>query len=164
MSEFRIGQGFDVHRFRQERPLKLCGLLVEGEVGLEGHSDADVALHAVADAILGAVARGDIGELFPDSDPKWRGADSRVFVVGALEQSAAEGFSLVNCDLTIIGERPRIAPHRLALRRSLASILGIDESLVSVKATTTEGLGFTGRGEGLGAIAVVLMERMDNDE
>lgn len=164
MSEFRIGQGFDVHRFQEERPLKLCGHFVEGEVGLEGHSDADVALHAVADAILGAVARGDIGELFPDSDPKWRGANSRVFVVGALEQAAADGFSLVNCDLTIIGERPRIAPHRLAFRRSLASILGIEESLVSVKATTTEGLGFTGRGEGMGAIAVVLMERMDNDE
>lgn len=163
MIGLRIGQGVDVHRFRDDRQLVLCGHLVEGEPGLEGHSDADVALHAVADAILGAVAGGDIGELFPDSDPMWCGAESRIFVAGALEKAAAEGFSLVNCDLTFIGERPRIAPHRSALRRSLASILGIGEPLVSVKATTTEGLGFTGR-EGLGAIAVVLMERMENDE
>lgn len=164
MIGLRIGQGFDVHRLRDDKQLVLCGHLVEGEPGLEGHSDADVALHAVADAILGAVAGGDIGELFPDSDPRWCGAESRVFVAAALEKAAAEGFSLVNCDLTIIGERPRIAPHRSAFRSSLASILGIEEPLVSVKATTTEGLGFTGRGEGLGAIAVVLMEGMDDDE
>ncbi len=164
MTGLRIGQGFDVHRFCDDRTLILCGHLVDGEPGLEGHSDADVALHAVADAILGAVARGDIGEHYPDTDPRWREAASSAFVAGALEQAAADGFGLVNCDLTIIGERPRIAPHRAALRTSLATILGVEESRVSIKATTTEGLGFTGRGEGLGAMAIVLMERIDKDE
>lgn len=164
MTRLRVGQGIDVHRFRNGRPLMVCGHLVEDQPGLEGHSDADVALHAVADAIFGAIARGDIGEHFPDGDAAWDGAASSVFVAGALEQAAADGFSLVNCDLTIIGERPRIAPLRSKLRTSLATILEVDESVVSVKATTSEGLGFLGRGEGLGAIAVVLMERMGDDE
>lgn len=153
----RIGQGFDVHRFRAGRPLKLCGRTIPGEPGLDGHSDADVGLHAVTDAILGALAVGDVGDHFPDSDPRWNGADSTVFVSRAMEIAAAEGFALVNCDLTFIGERPRIAPHRESLRASLAASLGVPQSAVSVKATTTEGLGFVGRAEGLAAIAVVLL-------
>jgi len=157
VNSLRVGQGFDVHRFKSGRPLKLCGLAISCEPGLDGHSDADVGLHAVTDAILGAVARGDIGELFPDSDPCWREVDSSVFVTRAIEIAAAEGFAIVNCDLTFIGERPRIHPHRDGLRDSLAQILGVPRSVVSVKATTTEGLGFVGRSEGLAAMAVVLL-------
>jgi 2-C-methyl-D-erythritol 4-phosphate cytidylyltransferase/2-C-methyl-D-erythritol 2,4-cyclodiphosphate synthase len=159
MSGIRVGQGFDAHRFRSGRPLKLCGLTIPGEPGLDGHSDADVGLHAVTDAILGALARGDIGEHFPDSDPRWRDADSTVFTSRAIEMAAADGFALVNCDLTFIGQQPRVAPHREILRKSLATILGVPRSAVSVKATTTEGLGFTGRAEGLAALAVVLLEK-----
>jgi 2-C-methyl-D-erythritol 4-phosphate cytidylyltransferase/2-C-methyl-D-erythritol 2,4-cyclodiphosphate synthase len=153
----RIGQGFDVHRFRTGRPLKLCGRIIPGEPGLEGHSDADVGLHAVTDAVLGALGQGDIGDHFPDSDPRWRGADSTAFVSHAMQLAAAEGLELVNCDLTFIGERPRISTHREALRASLADSLGVPLSAVSVKATTTEGLGFVGRAEGLAALAVVLL-------
>lgn len=164
MKGIRIGQGFDVHRFRAGRPLKLCGRTIPGEPGLEGHSDADVGLHAVADAILGALALGDIGDHFPDSDPQWAGAESTAFVSRALEIAAAKGFELVNCDLTFIGERPRISPHRESLRASLADSLGVPESAVSVKATTTEGLGFAGRAEGLAALAVVLLATGGGDE
>ncbi len=164
MRRLRIGQGIDYHRFSRTRPMVLCGRRLEGEPGLDGHSDADVALHAVADAIYGAVAEGDIGEHFPAEDAGWKDADSSVFVTGALERAALKGFSLVNCDLTIVGERPRIAPLRAALRASLAEVLGVDVSGVSVKATTTDGLGFSGRGEGLGAIAVVLMEEAGDHE
>ena len=157
MKGMRIGQGFDVHRFRSGRPLKLCGRTIPGEPGLDGHSDADVGLHAVTDAILGALALGDMGDHFPDSDPRWRDADSTAFISRAIEIAATEGFTLVNCDLTFIGERPRIAPHRESLRTSLAESLGVPQSAVSVKATTTEGLGFAGRAEGLAALAVVLL-------
>ena len=164
MDGMRIGQGFDVHRFRAGRPLRLCGHTVEGEIGLEGHSDADVGLHAVTDALLGAIAHGDIGELFPPSDPKWRDADSALFLAGALEMVGAAGYRLTNCDLTLIGERPRIAPHRAQLRSSLASLLNIPEDAVSVKATTTEGLGWIGRGEGLAALAIVLLSEAASNE
>ena len=164
MSGMRIGQGFDVHPFRTGRPLKLCGSILPGEVGLDGHSDADVGLHAVTDAILGALANGDIGEHFPESDPRWREADSAVFVTRAIEMAEADGFVLVNCDLTFVGERPRIAPHRERLRDALAEILGVSRSVVSVKATTTEGLGFAGRSEGLAALAVVLLAKEQQDE
>jgi 2-C-methyl-D-erythritol 4-phosphate cytidylyltransferase/2-C-methyl-D-erythritol 2,4-cyclodiphosphate synthase len=157
MTALRIGQGFDVHRFKRGRPLKLCGWTIPNELGLDGHSDADVALHAVTDAVLGALARGDVGEYFPDTDPKWCGADSSIFVSHAMDMAAAEGFDLVNCDLTLIGDRPRIAPYREQLRASLARILGVPLSVVSVKATTTEGLGFIGRGEGVAAFAIVLL-------
>jgi 2-C-methyl-D-erythritol 4-phosphate cytidylyltransferase/2-C-methyl-D-erythritol 2,4-cyclodiphosphate synthase len=160
----RIGQGFDVHRFRAGRPLKLCGWVVPGEPGLDGHSDADVGLHAVTDAIFGALARGDIGQHFPDSDVRWRDADSAVFVARAIEIAAADGFALVNCDLTLVGERPRIAPYRKELRESLARTLGVPLSAVSVKATTTEGLGFAGRSEGLAAFALVLLAKEPSDE
>ena len=157
MTKIRVGQGFDVHRFKEGRQLKLCGRTMPNGPGLDGHSDADVALHAVTDAILGALARGDLGEHFPDTDPQWRDADSAVFIAYALELAAEEGFRLVNCDLTLIGDRPRIAPHREDLRSSLAELLGVARAVVSIKATTTDRLGFVGRGEGLAALAVVLL-------
>ena len=164
MSGFRIGQGFDVHGFLPGRQLILCGLELPEGPGLEGHSDADVALHAVTDALLGAVGAGDLGEHFPSSDRKWRDTDSRVFVHQALDLVAKTGYRLVNCDVTIIGERPHIAAHRAALRGSLAAVLDVDAAAVSVKATTTDGLGFIGRGEGVGALAVVLVEKENDDE
>lgn len=163
MTDVRVGQGFDAHRFHPGRPLVLCGVRFAGEIGLDGHSDADVCLHAVTDAILGAVAGGDMGEHFPSTDPHWRESPSSAFVVRALELAADEGFSLVNCDLTIVGEQPRIAAHREELRGSLAEVLGIPRSAASVKATTTEGMGFVGRAEGLAALAVVLLERSSRD-
>ena len=164
MSGFRIGQGFDVHGFLPGRQLILCGLELPEGPGLEGHSDADVALHAVTDALLGAVGAGDLGEHFPSSDRKWRDTDSRVFIHRALDLVAETGYRLVNCDVTIIGERPHIAAHRAALRGSLAAVLDVDAAAVSVKATTTDGLGFIGRGEGVGALAVVLVEKENDDE
>ena len=163
MTGLRIGQGFDVHRFVSGRELRLCGVSIPGEVGLAGHSDADVGLHAVTDAILGALARGDLGEHFPTSDPQWKDADSKVFLIQALDLAAGDGYRLVNCDLTLIGERPVVAPFRDRLRFSLAEILGVDIKMVSVKATTTDGLGFTGRSEGLAAMAVVLVEEERNE-
>jgi 2-C-methyl-D-erythritol 4-phosphate cytidylyltransferase/2-C-methyl-D-erythritol 2,4-cyclodiphosphate synthase len=159
MANVRIGQGFDAHRFVAGRPLRLCGVPVPGEIGLAGHSDADVALHAVTDAVFGALAAGDLGEFFPPSEERWRDADSTVFLEHAIALAESGGWSVANLDLTIIGERPRVAPHRGAFRRSLADLLGVDLEQVSVKATTTEGMGWTGRGEGLAALAVVLIER-----
>jgi len=161
VSRQRVGQGLDVHRFRAGRPLRLCGVTLPGEIGLDGHSDADVALHAVADALLGAVGAGDIGDHFPPSDPRWAGADSRDLVERAVAVVRSAGWHPVNCDLTIVGERPRIAPHRRAMRAALASCLGLEEAAVNVKATTTEGLGWSGRGEGLAAFAVVMVESDD---
>lgn len=158
MSGLRIGQGVDAHRFGEGRPLILCGIEVPGEVGLLGHSDADVALHAVCDALYGAVAAGDLGDYFPSSDPRWCDTASRHFLEHAHECVRRAGFRVVNCDLTLIGERPQVARHREALRLSLADLLGADVDRVSVKATTTDGLGLTGRGEGLAAMAVVLLE------
>lgn len=160
----RIGQGFDVHRFTNGRPLRLCGVTCGDEIGLDGHSDADVGLHAVTDAILGAISQGDMGEHFPDTEARWRDADSRVFVDRAIEMAAVEGFALVNCDLTFVGERPSISLYRDRLRRSLAEILGVPTSVVSIKATTTEGLGFAGRSEGLAALAVVLLAKAVGSE
>ena len=154
---YRVGQGFDVHRYRAGRRMRVAGVDIESDVGLEGHSDADVALHAVIDALLGAAALGDLGELFPAGDERWRDADSRDLATQVVELVRASGYEVVNCDLTVVGERPRIAPFRDAMRGSLASLLGISGSSVSVKATTTEGLGFTGRSEGLAALAVVLL-------
>lgn len=142
----------------------LCGVTLDGETGLDGHSDADVCLHAVTDAIFGALARGDIGDHFPDTDPRWQNSDSSVFVARAIEVAEEEGFALVNCDLTIVGEKPRIAAHREDLRESLAVMLRVALPAVSVKATTTEGLGFVGRAEGLAALAVVLLARDSRNE
>jgi len=153
----RVGQGFDVHRFRAGRPLYLGGYEVPSAVGLDGHSDADVVLHAVTDAVLGAVGEGDIGLHFPPSDPRWRDADSTVFLRHALELAARKDLALSNCDVTVVGERPKINPHRDAIRDALAEALAIPSDCVNVKATTTEGLGWTGRGEGLACLAIVLM-------
>lgn len=163
MNGFRIGQGFDVHRFTAHRPLVLCGLELPGSPGLDGHSDADVALHALTDALLGAVAAGDLGEHFPSTDQKWRDAESQVFLRRGLDLIHRAGYQVANCDLTIIGEHPKIAIHRDAMRARLAELLGVANEQVSVKATTTDGLGFTGRGEGLAAMAVVMVEEVRNE-
>jgi 2-C-methyl-D-erythritol 2,4-cyclodiphosphate synthase len=161
----RVGQGFDVHRFRSGRRLRLCGVEIDSAVGLAGHSDADVALHAVVDAVLGAAAAGDLGEHFPATEERWRDAASSDLVRTAVGLVRGRGFEVFNCDLTIIGERPRVAPYREAMRACLAALLQLPVDAVSVKATTTEGLGFTGRGEGLAAAAVVLLAgRPESDD
>ncbi len=154
-SEVRIGTGFDVHRFGPGGEIMLCGVTVASDRGLEGHSDADVGLHALTDAILGAVAGGDIGMHFPPSDEQWRDAPSDVFVRHAAALVGGKGGEISHVDITIICEQPRIGPHRAAMADRIAEILGIDRGRVSIKATTTEGLGFTGRGDGIAAQAAV---------
>jgi 2-C-methyl-D-erythritol 4-phosphate cytidylyltransferase / 2-C-methyl-D-erythritol 2,4-cyclodiphosphate synthase len=151
----RTGTGFDVHRLVTGEELWLCGIKIDHTHGLSGHSDADVALHALTDAVLGAMALGDIGDHFPPSEPKWRGASSDRFLRYAVELGTKKGYRLSNADVTIICEAPRIGPHKAAMRERLADILAVDIDTVSVKATTTEMLGFTGRGEGIAAQAVV---------
>ena len=153
------GFGFDVHRYDPERTLVLGGLTLEGEIGLAGHSDADVLLHALVDALLGALGAGDIGDHFPPNEARWRGADSAQFVAHALELAAQHGAKLVHADCTVIGEQPRLTPHKAAMRTRLGELLRLDRSAVSIKATTTEGLGFTGRREGLAAQVVVTITR-----
>ncbi|MEK7246594.1 MAG: bifunctional 2-C-methyl-D-erythritol 4-phosphate cytidylyltransferase/2-C-methyl-D-erythritol 2,4-cyclodiphosphate synthase, partial [Pseudomonadota bacterium] len=148
------GSGFAVHRFGPGDHVALCGVKVPHDAGLEGHSDADVGLHALTDAILGALGAGDIGQYFPPSDPTWKGAASDIFLRRAAEMVAAAGGRIVNADVTIICERPKIGPHRLAMVERVAAILGLAPTRVSVKATTTERLGFTGRAEGIAAQAV----------
>lgn len=150
----RTGMGYDVHRLVEGEELWLCGLKIEHTKGLAGHSDADVAIHALVDALLGAVAAGDIGDHFPPSDAKWRGASSDRFLAHAAMLVAEAGYAISNIDVTIICEAPKIGPHKAAMRARLAAILAIDIAGVSVKATTTERLGFTGRGEGIAAQAV----------
>lgn len=150
----RTGMGFDVHRLTEGEELWLCGVQIPHDKGLAGHSDADVAIHALVDALLGAIAAGDIGDHFPPSDPQWKGASSERFLAHAAGLVRAAGFAIGNVDVTIICEAPKIGPHKLAMRAALARILGIDTSAVSVKATTTERLGTTGRGEGIAAQAV----------
>ena len=157
----RTGFGFDVHRLISGEELWLCGMKIDHPKGLAGHSDADVALHAVTDAVLGAAAAGDIGDHFPPSEPRWRGASSDRFLAHAVALAAEAGYGLGHVDLTIICEEPRIAPHKAAMRARLAQILGLDASAVNVKATTTERLGFTGRGEGIAAQAVVTLYPFD---
>lgn len=152
--ETRTGFGFDVHRFGPGDHVTLCGIRVPFAAGLEGHSDADVALHALTDALLGAISRGDIGEHFPPSDPQWRGAASDAFLRHAAALASAIGGRIVNLDVTIVCEQPRIGPHRRAMIERIAAITGIAPDRVAVKATTTERLGFTGRGEGIAAQAV----------
>ena len=153
----RIGSGFDVHAFEAGRPLVLCGVAVPHEFGLAGHSDADVGLHALCDAIYGALAEGDIGRHFPPSEAAWKDADSARFLVHAAGRIAARGGVLSNADVTLICERPKITPHAPAMIARLAALLGVDPGRVSVKATTTERLGFTGRGEGIAAQAAVMV-------
>jgi len=155
---FRIGSGYDVHKLGPGDHVTLCGVKITSERALIGHSDADVALHAVTDAVFGAIADGDIGSHFPPTDSQWRGASSDQFFAYACERMRERGFELSNIDLTIICEKPKIGPHRDAMRARLAEIAQIDVSCVSVKATTTERLGFTGRGEGIAAEAVIIIE------
>lgn len=150
----RTGSGFDVHRLVAGEELWLCGVRIAHDKGLSGHSDADVAIHALVDALLGAIAAGDIGDHFPPSDPQWRGAASDRFLSHAANLVAQAGYAIGSVDVTIICEAPKIGPHKLAMRERLAAILGIDLDAVSVKATTTERLGLTGRGEGIAAQAV----------
>jgi 2-C-methyl-D-erythritol 4-phosphate cytidylyltransferase/2-C-methyl-D-erythritol 2,4-cyclodiphosphate synthase len=154
----RVGQGVDAHRFGPGDSVMLCGVKIAHDHTLVGHSDADAGLHATTDAILGAIGEGDIGDHFPPTDPQWRGAASDQFLLHAVRLVADRGGRIVNVDVTLICERPRIKPHRAAMRARLAGLLGLDVSAVSVKATTTEGMGFTGRQEGLLAQAVAMVE------
>ena len=154
----RIGQGLDAHRFGPGDSVWLCGVQIAHSHALVGHSDADAGLHAITDAVLGAIGEGDIGDHFPPSDPKWRGASSDQFLLHAAGLVAARGGRIVNVDVTLVCERPKIKPHRQAMRERLAGLLGLDLTAVSVKATTMEGMGFTGREEGLVAQAVAMVE------
>ena len=158
----RTGTGFDVHRLAEGEELWLCGVRIEHDRGLAGHSDADVGLHAVVDAILGACALGDIGEHFPPGDPRWKDAASGQFVTHAVALAADAGYAIGNVDLTLICEAPKIGPHREAMRMKLAALLGVDPGQVSIKATTTERLGFTGRGEGIAAQAAATLVPLGN--
>lgn len=151
--DVRVGQGFDVHRLVAGDHVWLCGVRIAHTHALDGHSDADVALHALTDALLGAIGDGDIGQHFPDTDPRWKGAPSHLFLAEAARRVAQRGGGIGNVDVTILCEVPKIAPHRDAMRQRIADILGIDAARVGVKATTTEGLGFTGRREGIAALA-----------
>ncbi|CAG0978366.1 2-C-methyl-D-erythritol 2,4-cyclodiphosphate synthase [Geobacter sp.] len=155
----RIGHGYDVHCLVEGRKLILGGVDVPHERGLLGHSDADVLLHAIADAILGALALGDIGKHFPDTDPQYKGADSRKLLRHVIALAGQQGYALCNVDATIVAQRPKLAPFIPAMRANIAEDLDSDMDRVNVKATTTEQLGFAGRGEGIAAYAVVLMER-----
>ena len=153
----RIGQGFDAHRLVEGRPLIIGGVTIPHARGLDGHSDADVLLHAVCDALIGAAALGDIGRHFPDSDPQYKGIDSRKLLRATSALLARHGWGLVNLDATIIAEAPRMAPHIAGMVANIAADLGVDAGAVNVKAKTTEKLGFTGRGEGIAAEAVALI-------
>jgi len=153
----RIGFGFDSHRFEQGRPLVLGGVTIDSPRGLAGHSDADAVLHAVTDALLGAVAAGDIGERFPNTDPQWQDADSARFVADAMELVTAQGFRVANCDVTVLAESPKLGPAKPQMRARIAELLGVDEAAVAVKAKTGEGMGFIGRNEGIAVMAAVLL-------
>lgn len=153
----RVGNGFDVHAFGPGSFLMLGGVRIAHSHGVLAHSDGDVVLHALCDALLGAAGLGDIGQHFSDSDPRWRGADSRQFVSAVLAMLSAAGLAVVNADVTVLAQAPKIAPHRSAIRAQIAQLLAIDAGCVNVKATTTEGLGFLGRAEGIAAQAVVLL-------
>lgn len=156
----RIGQGFDVHAFGDGDHLMVGGVRVPHERGVLAHSDGDVVLHALCDAMLGALALGDIGQHFPPSDPQWKGADSRAFVRHCNQLLAEQGWRVGNADITVICEQPKIGPHAPAMRAAIASDLGVGLDAVSIKATTTEKLGFTGRGEGIAAQAACLLVRV----
>ena len=160
MTNLRIGHGYDVHRLEEGRALILGGVNVPYEKGLDGHSDADVLLHAVMDALLGAAALGDIGKLFPDTEEAYRGASSAALLREVGKRLAAAGYGVVNIDATVLAQHPKLAPYRERMRENIALALEIDVSRVSVKATTEEGLGFTGRGEGMAAHAVAMIEKL----
>lgn len=155
----RIGQGYDVHRLVTGRDLYLCGVKVDHSLGLVGHSDADVAIHALCDALLGAIAAGDIGKLFPDNDPEYKGIDSKILLKEVVSRVKGAGYAVGNADITIIAQKPKLAPYIQEMREVMAALLETEPDCVSVKATTTERLGFEGREEGISAMAVVLIER-----
>ncbi len=157
--DIRIGHGFDVHAFAENRKLILCGVEIENDKGLLGHSDADVATHAVMDALLGAAAKGDIGRHFPDTDEKYKGADSLKLMECVMEIISSDGYSVSNIDVTIIAQKPKLAPFIDKMAENIARVAGIEKSRVNVKATTTEKLGFTGRGEGIAAEAVCIITK-----
>jgi 2-C-methyl-D-erythritol 2,4-cyclodiphosphate synthase len=159
MSDFRIGIGVDAHAFSDGAALVVGGVEIPGEAGLAGHSDGDVIAHALVDAVLGAAALGDIGSFFPSDEAQWEGASSLLFLERAMAAVREAGFELVNADCVLVGERPRIAPLRAEMEQRLAGALGVGPGQVTVRATTTDGLGFTGRGEGLAAQAVALLRR-----
>ena len=154
----RIGHGYDVHRLVPGRKCIIGGVDIPHETGLDGHSDADVLVHAVMDALLGAAALGDIGKLFPDSDERYRGADSLLLLAEVARRVRAEGYEIVNIDSTVVAQAPKLAPHIPAMRRNIAAAMGLDTSCVSVKATTEERLGFTGEGLGIAAQAAALID------
>jgi 2-C-methyl-D-erythritol 2,4-cyclodiphosphate synthase len=158
-SSMRIGFGYDVHRLATGRRLMLGGLEIPSEIGLLGHSDADVLLHAITDAVLGALAMGDIGALYPDTDAEWKDADSGILLAGVVERIAADGWAVGNVDATVVLEKPKLRPHIDAMRARIAEILGVDPSQVSVKATTSERMGFVGTREGAAAYAVCTVVR-----
>jgi 2-C-methyl-D-erythritol 4-phosphate cytidylyltransferase/2-C-methyl-D-erythritol 2,4-cyclodiphosphate synthase len=164
MMEFRSGHGFDVHQFEDGNAVILCGVSIPHAKRLKGHSDADAGMHALTDAILGAIGAGDIGDHFPPSDMKWRGAPSRIFLEKARDLVAEKGGIVAHCDVTLICEAPKIGPHRAAMRAALAEILGISVDRVSVKATTTEQLGFAGRREGIAALATATVKLPAGDQ
>ena len=157
----RVGIGYDVHRLKEGRPLVLGGVKIPHKTGLDGHSDADVLMHAICDAVLGAVGEGDIGQFFPNTDPQWRDAPSSVFLEEATRQVAKRNGRLVNVDSMLIAEEPKIGPHIEAMKTNIASALGIPADSVGIKATTNETLGFVGRGEGMAAHAVASVELPD---
>jgi 2-C-methyl-D-erythritol 4-phosphate cytidylyltransferase / 2-C-methyl-D-erythritol 2,4-cyclodiphosphate synthase len=157
--DLRVGNGFDVHAFCDGDGVWLCGVNVPHGRGLLGHSDADVGMHALTDAIYGALAEGDIGRHFPPSDPQWKGAESKIFLAHAMNLARAKGFVLANCDVTLICERPKVGPHAETMRSALATIMGVEVARISVKATTSERLGFTGREEGIAAMATAALVR-----
>ena len=159
MSEYRVGTGFDVHALEEGVPLVLGGVRIDHPRGLAGHSDGDVLAHALTDAVLGAAGLEDIGALFPSGDPSLTGADSLELLAQAWERVRAYGWQLANADVVLVGEEPQLAPHRDEMRRRLAESLDVEPELVAVRATTTDGLGFAGRGEGLAAQAVALLVR-----
>jgi 2-C-methyl-D-erythritol 2,4-cyclodiphosphate synthase len=158
VSDLRVGIGVDAHAFSDGATLVVGGVEIPGEAGLAGHSDGDVVAHALVDAVLGAAALGDIGSFFPSDEAEWKGASSLLFLERAMAAVREAGFELVNADCVLVGERPRIAPLRAEMEQRLAAALGTEPGRVSVRATTTDGLGFTGRGEGLAAQAVALLE------
>ena len=162
MPELKIGHGYDVHRLVEGRDLILGGIKIEHTKGLLGHSDADVLAHALMDALLGAMRAGDIGQLFPDTDPAYEGADSMVLLSHVMQLVRNEGFELLDCDCTVAAQAPKLLPHRDAMRNRMAEVMGVSPDKVGVKATTTEGLGFVGTQEGIAAWAVVLLGRSRN--
>jgi 2-C-methyl-D-erythritol 2,4-cyclodiphosphate synthase len=159
MSDFRVGIGVDAHAFSDGAALVVGGVVIPGEAGLAGHSDGDVVAHALVDAVLGAAALGDIGSFFPSDEAEWEGASSLLFLERAMAAVRQAGFELVNADCVLVGERPRIAHLRAEMEERLAAALGVGPGQVTVRATTTDGLGFTGRGEGLAAQAIALLQR-----